>query len=222
MRRSASSCVRGRTSRRQCVTAGTDGEQAVTNATASPRVELPVGDEDDVRGPVGEGCRHIWSVCRRTRLRCTQAASRTACRHSRKVCARNARSVPRGIAVPSMASTWLTRSVAPIGPYLRAASRWFDNQTTRSSDTATCRRSLGSVRPDHDNLLSHVSWVCLERGGGRIRSAVEAATKRRLGYGFHMSGAPTDAGRDSLLHHSLNRLAAPDAGRWSLRPGHGQ
>jgi hypothetical protein len=129
---------------------------------------------------------------------------------------------PRGIAVPSMASTWLTRSVAPIGPYLRAESRWFDNQTTRSSDTATCRRSLGSVRPDHDNLLSHVSWVCLERGGGRIRSAVEAATKRRLGYGFHMSGAPTDAGRDSLLHHSLNRLAAPDAGRWSLRPGHGQ
>jgi hypothetical protein len=33
-------------------------------------------------------------------------------------------------------------------------------------------------------------------------------------------GAPPHAGRDSLFHHSLNRLAASDTGRWSLRLGH--
>jgi hypothetical protein len=78
------------------------------------------------------------------------------------------------------------------------------------------------IEPEHDNLLSDVSWVCLERGGVRIRSAVEAATKRRLGDGFHMPRATTHAGRDALLHHSLDGLAAPDAGRRSLRLRHGR
>jgi hypothetical protein len=77
-------------------------------------------------------------------------------------------------------------------------------------------------KPEHDNLLTNVPWVRLERGGVRIRSPVKAATKRRLGDGFHMPRAPTHAGRDPLLHHSLDRLAAPDAGRRSLRLGHGQ
>lgn len=66
---------------------------------------------------------------------------------------------------------------------------------------------------DHDDLLRHVPWVRLERDAVRIRSAVKAAAKPRFGYGFQMPGAPPHARRDSLPHHRLHRLAAPDAGR---------
>lgn len=77
-----------------------------------------------------------------------------------------------------------------------------------------------SRRPDP--RLSHVPRVHLDRGGLRVWSTVVSATKRRLEYGLHMHGASMHAGRDSLLHQSLNGLPAADAGRWTLRLGHGE
>jgi hypothetical protein len=50
---------------------------------------------------------------------------------------------------------------------------------------------------DDDDLLHHVAWVRLERVGVQIRSAIEAAAQRHLGYRFDMSRAPTHTGRDS-------------------------
>jgi hypothetical protein len=70
--------------------------------------------------------------------------------------------------------------------------------------------------------LGHVAWVPLERVRVRVGSTVESAAERRLSYRFHVPGAPTHAGRDSLLHYCLNRLAAANAGRWSLGLGHRQ
>jgi hypothetical protein len=73
---------------------------------------------------------------------------------------------------------------------------------------------------DHDDLLRDVAGVRLERFGVQVGSAIEAAAQRQIGYRFQVPGAPPHAGRDSVFHHSLNRLAASDTGRWSLRLGH--
>ena len=116
------------------------------------------------------------------------------------------------------------RSV-PIRAHAHGCTGRADPLSKRPADRsriAPCPRPAKGGGSELTDLLPHVAWVRFERGDLWVRATVESAAKRQLSYRFHMPGAPTHAGRDSLLHHRLNRLAAPDAGRWSLGLGHGQ